>query len=269
MESKIKFKVFRISKEKPEAFYQEYEIPNIKGMTVLEALIYIKENLDSTLSFRYSCRMGVCGSCGMYINGLPRLACHTQIAELHTNEVKVSPLPNHKIVRDLVSDLDLFFNKHKELKPYIIRKDKKELDNPTGEYLQSTQDKELYFQFSYCIKCGICYSACPTVATDFTFYGPQAMTQAFRYSKDTRDEGFKERAEKLDKSYGPWRCHFAGACAQACPKGVDPALGIQLLKREFFLDKFGLRKNKGTSVSKLGEKTATGSDKFKAPEKNI
>jgi len=267
-EKNVKIQVFRISKEKPNPFYQEYEIPFVKGMTVLEALLYIKENLDSTLSFRYSCRMGVCGSCGVYVNGFPHLACHTQLSEIKGSVIKISPLPNYQVIKDLVPDLIPFFNKHTELKPYIIRKDIKELDSPQGEYLQSPKEKELFFQFSYCIKCGICYSACPTVATSREFYGPQALTQAFRYIKDNRDEGCKERSQKIDTSFGPWRCHFAGACGQACPKGVDPAFGIQLLKKELLLHRFWLKKEREAAKIALPVKEKK-AEPIKAPERTI
>jgi succinate dehydrogenase / fumarate reductase iron-sulfur subunit len=212
-------------------------------MTVLDGLIYIKEHLDSTLAWRSSCRMGVCGSCGMFINGRPQLACQTQILELKA-PVVVKPLPNFPVIRDLVPDLMSMFEKHRSAKPWLIRRDSHELEHPTREYLQSDEEMERYFQFSYCIKCGLCMAACPTLATDAHYLGPQPLGQALRYMNDTRDEGFADRTNSALSSAGPWRCHFAGECSQVCPKHVDPALAIQMMKREIFLRTFRLKKSK-------------------------
>jgi len=209
--------------------YQDYRVPAAPGMTVLDALVHIKERLDATLAYRSSCRMGICGSCGMFINGFPRLACQTQ---LHTlgSLVQVEPLPNYPVVRDVVPDLEPMVRHHTSVRPFLIRKDG-EREPPTAEYLQTPEELEGYLQFAYCIKCGLCLAACPTVATDPDFTGPQALAQAYRYCADSRDDGLAARRAALDSLHGVWRCHLAGACTEACPKGVDPALAIQLLKR--------------------------------------
>ena len=212
--------------------YQTYRVPYRRGMTVLDALIYVKERIDPTLSIRFSCRMASCGSCGMMINGLPRLACFTQITELRTNFVLVQPLNNFPLIKDLVTDFKDFFQKHRAMKPYLIRVDVEEQENPREQYRQSDRDLEKYIQFTYCIKCGLCYSACPVVATDKEFPGPHALAQLYRYYIDTRDEAVEERLKIVDNTHGIWRCHFADSCSQVCPKGVDPALAIQLLRRE-------------------------------------
>lgn len=240
----ITFSVLRYNPEtdsKPKM--QIYKVPYTKGLTVLDGLLWIKENLDATLSWRSSCRMGVCGSCGMFINGLPRLACTNQVAHLETDRIEVKPLPNYDIIKDLVPDLEGFFEKHKTVKPYIISKRVDELNNPTGEYFQSQEELVNYIQFAYCIKCGACLSACPTVATDDQFLGPQALSQAWRYIADSRDEGSKER-DVVFSSHGAFNCHFAGACSDVCPKGVDPGFAIQQLKQDMFLKKVGARKCK-------------------------
>jgi succinate dehydrogenase / fumarate reductase iron-sulfur subunit len=231
MEGKVVFTVFRHDPSaggKPR--YVSYEVPYRRGMTVLDGLLYIKERIDHTLAIRYSCRMGICGSCGMKVNGLPRLACFTQVSELGRT-IKVEPLPNHPLVRDLVTDFSTFFAKHKSVKPWLIRRDVEEQENPTGQYLQSDAELERYIQFSYCISCGLCYSACPVVTALPDFPGPQALAWLYRFYADTRDQGEKERLEIVNKARGIWRCHFAGSCSQVCPKGVDPALAIQLLRR--------------------------------------
>ncbi len=248
---KVTFKVLRYTPgvdQKPRM--QAFEVPLSKGMTVLDGLLWIKEHVDPTLSWRSSCRMGVCGSCGMFINGRPRLACNNQITHLHSEVITVKPLPNYDIIRDLVPDLEGFFNKHRNVKPWLIRKNLHELNAPTGEYFQSQQELIDYIQFAYCIKCGCCTSACPTAATDDRYLGPQALSQAYRYNADSRDEGIEERAQEIYSEHGVFRCHFAGECSEVCPKGVDPALAIQLLKRDMFMKKFGCKgRHEGTEVA--------------------
>ena len=209
----------------------EYSIPKREGMTVLDALLYARDYLDHSIAVRFSCRQASCGSCGMKINGRPRLACYTQVDELKTEKVVAQPLDNFEIIKDLVTDLGSFFRKHQEMMPYLIRSDLQEIDHPSREYMMKPEELEKVLQFTYCIKCGLCTSACPTVATDSLFPGPQALAQAYRYQSDERDEGGKKRLEALDTAHGVWRCHYAGTCSAVCPKGVDPALGIQLLKR--------------------------------------
>jgi succinate dehydrogenase / fumarate reductase, iron-sulfur subunit len=213
------------------AHYQSFQIPSEPGMTVLAALLYAKEKLDHSIAIRFSCRMASCGSCGMRINGLPRLACYTQVADLKSETVTVEPLAHYPLVRDLVTDFEDFFQKHQSVKPYIHRRDEAEQQTSEVEYAQSPRELDGFLQFSYCIKCGLCNTACPTVASDTKFTGPQALGQAYRYMSDSRDEGAAERLPVLDVPHGIWRCHFAGACSFVCPKGVDPALAIQRLRR--------------------------------------
>jgi len=133
---------------------------------------------------------------------------------------------NFPIVRDLVVGFERLFANHKKIKPYVIS------GEASGEnsHLQSAEEYEQFVQFAGCIKCGLCNSACPTMTTDTSFVGPQALAQAYRYVADSRDNGKDERLRIIDESHGIWRCHFAGSCSQVCPKGVDPAMGIQLLR---------------------------------------
>ncbi|GMV35381.1 succinate dehydrogenase iron-sulfur subunit [Chloroflexi bacterium CFX5] len=247
----ITFRIRRYDPDKDAApHWEEYKLNVHDGMTVLEALHEIKAEQAPTLAWRSSCRMGVCGSCGMFINNLPMLACQTQVLHLDSDVVTVAPLPNYDNVKDLVPNLEPLIEKHAAIKPFIIHPNSKEIDAPTGEFLQTPEQRDAYSQFTFCIKCGLCLSACPTVATDALFLGPQALAQAYRYTADSRDCGLKERLEALDVFHGPYQCHMAGACSQACPKGVDPALGIQLLKRTLVLDGFGFGK-KEKQVSKV------------------
>jgi succinate dehydrogenase / fumarate reductase iron-sulfur subunit len=200
-------------------------------MTILDALFYVKEHLDPSLVFKHSCRMATCGCCGLMVNGVPRLACYVQAPPLASKAVTLEPLAHFPVIRDLAADLGAFFTHHGSLLAYLIRHDNREQENPTEEYRQSRHELERYLQFAHCIKCGLCYSACPTVATDELFAGPQALSQAYRYAADSRDEGAAKRLDLADSAHGVWRCHFAGSCSAVCPKGVDPALAIQLLRR--------------------------------------
>jgi len=206
----------------------EYQIPYEKWTTVLDTILDVKKHLDHSIAVRYSCRQASCGSCGMIINGRPRLACFTKISELDSSVIRVEPMNNFPIIRDLVVGFDRLFKTHKKLKPYIISEDSETIS--TKEFLQTPQEVEKYIQFANCIKCGLCNSVCPTMATDSSFIGPQALAQAYRYVADTRDKGKDDRLKIIDDSHGIWRCHFAGSCSQVCPKGVDPAMGIQLLR---------------------------------------
>ena len=231
--SEYQFKILRFDPGQDAApCYKIYYLACDRGMTVLDALMRIRETQDPTLSYRKSCRMGICGSCAMFVNGKPVLACQTQLSELASVQVEVKPLPNFPILRDLVPDLRSLFRYHESVKPYIIREDTRETDHAGGEFMQTSRELENYLQFAYCIKCGACLAACPTCATDENFTGPQALAAAYRYAADSRDSGTNERLEYIDGPNGIWRCHFAGSCSEACPKGVDPSLGIQLLKKE-------------------------------------
>lgn len=208
-----------------------YRVPLKKGLTVLDALLWVKEHVDPGLAFRYSCRMGICGSCGMLINGKPSLGCETQVAELGTEVVEVGPLTNYPVVRDVATDFTDFYSHHNRVKPYLIRKDDAGLKPIEKELLQTEEEKLEYYQFTMCIMCGLCNSACPIVGMDREYLGPQALAQAYRFATDSRDQGWPERAAVVDTPHGCWRCELAGSCSAVCPKGVDPALGIQLLKR--------------------------------------
>jgi succinate dehydrogenase / fumarate reductase iron-sulfur subunit len=247
--SQVIFNVQRFNPEKdPQPHMQEFTIPTKKGMTILDGLIYIREYLDSTLAFRTSCRMGICGSCGMMVNNYPHLACHTQIEEFSSPKITIKPLPNHALIKDLAVDLSSMFAKHKKIKPFIVREDQAEIAKPTREYKQLPEEVEAFEQFSYCVKCGICVAACPTAASDAQFLGPQALGQCYRYSADSRDAGSKDRLQLADSNHGAWRCHLAGACSEACPKGVDPALAIQLLKRKMTTKALGGKKEEAVGL---------------------
>lgn len=243
--AEVTFRVLRFDPTgDPAPRWEQCRLPYTPGMTVLDGLKKIKETVAPGLAWRSSCRMGVCGSCGMLVNGRARLACNTQVTELGADVVTVAPLPNFDTIRDLVPDLAPMFRAHQALMPYVVREDHDEMTEPTGEFFQSAHELEQYLQFSYCIRCGCCMAACPTYATDSRYSGPMPLTQAHRYNADTRDAGFAARREALAGEAGPWRCHFAGECSRVCPKGVDPARAIQLMKRELVLDYLRLRRRR-------------------------
>ncbi len=223
----VEFRVKRYDGVK--SYWQSFEVPTKKGMTVLEGLYYIKENLDSSLAFRASCRMGICGSCAMKINGKPRLACETQISILG-DKVVVEPLDNFEVMKDLVTDFEGFFLKHKSVKPYLIRDDIK-YEEPV-ELIQTPEELEAYYIFSLCIKCGACYSVCPAAATRTDTIGPAAVVAAYRFCADSRDKGSEERLKIVSSDDAVWRCHLAMECSEVCPKKIEPAKAIQLLRRK-------------------------------------
>ena len=228
--SSITLRIARFNPEKDQSTqFMEFNVPYEKWTTVLEAILDVKKHHDHSVAVRYSCRQATCGSCGMIINGKPRLACFTKISELDSDVVTVEPMNNFPIIRDLAVKFERLFDTHHKIKPYLIRDDT-ELESDAKEFLQSPEELEQYIQFANCIKCGLCNSACPTMATDSSFVGPQALAQAYRYVADSRDKGKDSRLKIIDDSHGIWRCHFAGSCSQVCPKGVDPAMGIQLLR---------------------------------------
>lgn len=221
------FAIRRIGKN-GETWTDTFQVPRKKISTVLEGLVYISENIDGTLSFRHSCRMEICGSCSMEINGKPRMACSTIAKTLGSKVIKVSPLPHYEVIRDLVVDIDPFFSKYREVKPYIIRDQKEEVN---GELLQTPEQFKIYEQYSMCIKCGLCLAACPITGSDDGYLGPAAMAAALRYNLDSRDQGSGIRLDITGGENGTERCHYAGECTEVCPKDVDPSKAIQLLRR--------------------------------------
>jgi succinate dehydrogenase iron-sulfur subunit len=222
----------QVSRYRPEtdsgATMQEYEVPCPKEWVILDGLNYIKDRLDGTLSYRWSCRMGICGSCGMTVNGEPKLTCATFLADYAPGPVRVEPLRNFPVIRDLVVEIGDFMRKLVNVKPWIIRDKEKPLSE--GEYRQTPDELDDYKQFSMCINCMLCYAACPIYGLDPKFIGPAAIAIAQRYNLDSRDQGDRERLEILSDHEGIWGCTFVGECTTVCPKNVDPAGAIQRYK---------------------------------------
>ena len=229
MADEITLRVARYRPEQEaEPTVQEYVVPLRKELSVLDGLNYVKDRLDGSLSFRWSCRMGICGSCGMTVNGEPKLTCGTFLTDYAPGPVRVEPMRNFPVVRDLVVDIGDFMEKLPKVSPWIIRDEEKSLDE--GAYLQTPEELDEYKQFSMCINCMLCYAACPVYGLDPEFMGPAAIALAERYDLDSRDHGARERLDVLIEREGVWGCTFVGECTTVCPKHVDPAGAIQRYK---------------------------------------
>ncbi len=212
---------------------QSYEVPIQPDWKVLDALNYIKDHIDPTLSHRWSCRMAVCGSCGMNVNGEPKLTCKTPLRD-YGDTVEVEPLANFPIVRDLVIEMDGFMEKFREVKPWVITAKEKAVEE--GTYRQSPEQLEAFKQFSMCINCMLCYAACPVVANEPEFLGPAAIALGHRYNLDTRDEGERERMEIFRGEGTVFSCSYANECSEVCPKNVDPAAAVNQAKFRAVID---------------------------------
>jgi len=237
----IEIEVLRYNPEKDaEPHFQSFQVPFSHDTSVLQGLQYIKDRLDGSLTFRWSCRMAICGSCGKMVNGRPELSCHTFLRDYYPGKVRIEPLSNFPIVRDLVIDQSDFLKKLESVKPYIIPREDKDVKD--GEHLQTPRQMQQYYQYSQCINCLLCYAACPQYGLKPEFTGPAALALLHRYNADSRDRGWEERAELLNAEQGVWGCTLVGYCSEVCPKHVDPAHAINQNKVNSTMDYFGVRK---------------------------
>lgn len=247
--------------------WESYRIAASPGMTVLAGLHRVREEIDATLAWRYSCRMGVCGSCAMIINGKPSLACSTQMRQVDEANIRLEALWNFSIVKDLVTDFAPAFDRHRRHKPYIVRSDSAALRQTRQELRQTPAELLDYMQFAHCIKCCACIAACPTVAIDQEFHGPMPLMAAHRYNADSRDDGFDERKHVVTERNGISHCHYAGECSRVCPKGVDPARAIQLMRRDLVADLFrAARRAPAKPVLPVTERSRLDDDELRPPE---
>ncbi|MDP8206023.1 MAG: succinate dehydrogenase iron-sulfur subunit [Candidatus Electryonea clarkiae] len=229
------FKIFRYNPEtdkKPS--YKTYTIEVEPSWTILDALNEIKWYHDGSLTYRRSCRHGICGSCAMQINGLNDLSCELQISNYPKDPIVIDPLPGFEIYKDLAVNMEPFYAALKRVKPWLIN------DNPPpgSERLQSPEEFKLMGDSIACILCAACTSSCPSFWTDEDYLGPAALLKAFRYTFDTRDEGFEDRLEALDNKHGLWRCHKITNCFTACPKNLNPTEAISKLQRKVVSEKW-------------------------------
>jgi len=197
------------------------------GPMVLDGLLWIKNNVDPTLTLRRSCREGICGSCSMNIDGTNTLACTRGMDEI-TGIVKVYPLPHMKVVKDLVPDMTSFYAQHRSIEPWL----KTTSSEPRTEWLQSKQDREKLDGLYECIMCACCSTACPSYWWNSDrFLGPAVLLQSYRWLVDSRDEATGERLDDLEDPFRLYRCHTIMNCTQACPKGLNPAKAIAATKK--------------------------------------
>jgi len=227
------FKIYRWDPEtRSKPHYATYPVDlNDCGPMMLDVLIKIKKEQDPTLTFRRSCREGICGSCAMNIDGTNTLACLSYIKP--GNEVTtIYPLPHMYVLKDLVPDLTNFYDQYKSIKPWLQVKNPKAKD-PNKEHLQSTEDRKKLDGMYECILCACCSTSCPSYwwAAD-KYLGPAVLMQAYRWIEDSRDEYANERLEELDDAFKLYRCHTIMNCSKVCPKHLNPGQAIAQIKKK-------------------------------------
>lgn len=224
----MKFSIYRYNPETDEKPYmKDYEVEVSDEMMVLSALMKIKEQ-DPSLSFRRSCGEGVCGSDGMNINGVNRLACITPITSLK-GTIEIRPLPGMPVIRDLVVDLSQFYHQYRSVKPYLIAHE----PETEIERLQSPEEREKLDGLYECILCACCSTACPSFWWNpDKFRGPAALLQSARFLNDSRDDATAERLADLEGPYRLFRCHTIMNCTNVCPKGLNPSKAISDIKKK-------------------------------------
>lgn len=229
------FKVYRYDPSTPDnPSVDSYEVDVSDVSMVLDALIKIKNETDPTLSFRRSCREGVCGSCAMNIDGSNSLACTKAMDEIGDGDITVYPLPHQPVVRDLVTDLSNFYKQHAYIEPFLQAK----TDEPETEWRQTQEDRTKLDGLYECILCACCSTSCPsywwngeTESGENEYLGPAALLQSYRWLVDSRDQLDNERLDKLEDEFKLYRCHTIMNCAQVCPKGLNPAKAITEIKK--------------------------------------
>jgi len=230
----VRIKVFRYDPEvegKSEPRFDDFQVPFFKGMTVLDALIYARDHYDSSLTFRHSCRQAVCGSDALFVNGQQRLGCKTQMADLE-GPVRIEPLPHQDVVKDLVVDMEHFYEQMKSVEPYFQPDDLPEGERE--EQRQSPENREKVKMSTRCIWCGACMSSCNIAAGDNEYLGPAAINKAYRFAMDEREGEIQkqDRLEIIEQEHGVWRCQTQFSCTEVCPKDIPLTEHIQELKRE-------------------------------------
>lgn len=213
-----------------EGRYESYDVPQRESQTVLDLVTYVQRHLDPTVSYRFACRVGMCGSCAMTVNGRPRWTCRTHVAKVVENgQITIGPLENLPVIRDLATDMTRFFEKWQTAKgvfaPTRTRKDDTERIRPdTAERTAANAAIE-------CINCGVCYSACDTVRWNEDYLGPAALNRAWTLVNDVRDAGNRQRLSAIAADGGCHTCHTHQSCQEHCPVGLNPTRSIAGLKR--------------------------------------
>jgi succinate dehydrogenase and fumarate reductase iron-sulfur protein len=221
--------------EHPDPVWVDYQLTVDPKERVLDALHKVKWELDGSLTFRRSCAHGVCGSDAMRINGRNRLACKTLIKDVDPEKpITIEPLKALTCLKDLVVDMDPFFQAYKDVMPFLITEGK----GPTRERLQSPEQRARFDDTTKCILCAACTSSCPVFWNDGQYFGPAAIVAAHRFIFDSRDEGAEQRLEILNDREGVWRCRTTFNCTEACPRGIEITKAIQEVKRALVTRRF-------------------------------
>jgi succinate dehydrogenase / fumarate reductase iron-sulfur subunit len=209
-----------------EPHWETYDVPAEPTDRLLDLLHYVKWQIDGTLTFRRSCAHGICGSDAMRINGVNRLACKVLVKDL-PDTVMVEPIKGLPVEKDLLVDMEPFFEAYRSVKPFLITRDKE----PTRERLQTAENRERFDDTTKCILCAACTTSCPIYWTDEAYFGPAAIVNAHRFIFDSRDDGAEERLDILNDKEGVWRCRTTFNCTEACPRGIEVTKAIQEVKR--------------------------------------
>ncbi|GHK00589.1 succinate dehydrogenase iron-sulfur subunit [Streptomyces sp. NPDC003753] len=226
----VTFRVRRYNPEvSSEATWQDFQLEIDPKERVLDGLHKIKWDLDGSLTFRRSCAHGICGSDAMRINGKNRLACKTLIKDINPEKpITIEPIKGLTVLKDLVVDMEPFFQAYRDVMPFLITK---ETNEPTRERLQSAEDRERFDDTTKCILCAACTTSCPVFWNDGQYFGPAAIVNAHRFIFDSRDEAGEQRLEILNDKDGVWRCRTTFNCTDACPRGIEVTKAIQEVKR--------------------------------------
>ncbi|BDH08208.1 MULTISPECIES: succinate dehydrogenase iron-sulfur subunit [Streptomyces] len=219
-----------------EVHWEDFQLEMDPKERVLDGLNKIKWDLDGTLTFRRSCAHGICGSDAMRINGKNRLACKTLIKDVNPEKpITVEPIKGLTALKDLVVDMDPFFQAYRDVMPFLVTNDTNE---PTRERLQSAEDRERFDDTTKCILCAACTSSCPVFWNDGQYFGPAAIVNAHRFIFDSRDDAGEQRLEILNDRDGVWRCRTTFNCTDACPRGIEVTKAIQEVKRALITRRF-------------------------------
>jgi succinate dehydrogenase iron-sulfur subunit len=229
----VTLKIRRFNPEKgQEPWWGEYKFEAEPTDRLLDALNHVKWYLDGTLTYRRSCAHGVCGSDAMLINGHNGLACKLLLKNLGS-KITVEPMRGFRVIKDLLVDMDSFFDKYKKIKPYLISQS----EEPDQERLQSIEDREKFDDTTKCILCGACTTSCPSFWANPEYVGPAAIVNAHRFIFDSRDEGKDERLDVLNTAEGVWRCRTIFNCVEACPRGINVTRAIGEVKKALLFRK--------------------------------
>jgi succinate dehydrogenase / fumarate reductase iron-sulfur subunit len=221
--SPLMLRIRRFHKERaPVQWIEPFQVEVRKGMNLLEALLRIQDEQDGTLSFRYSCRGAVCGSCAMRVNGKDVLACRTHVEDLLGKTALIEPLPLSPVIRDLIVDLSIFFDHYRRVEPCLQGKP----ISSQLEYLMEEEKRKEIDAYVNCILCGICFGTCPAFEKDSEFLGPAMLAKAYRFLADPRERRNKEILKGVNTQQGVWGCKTVFNCVKVCPKQVPPTHAI-------------------------------------------